>query len=155
MTTGLKWAVDQHGEITTARLIGSVDEDADLDSLYAQLKTSKNLNLDLSEVERINSCGVRAWVNFMRSLEAIATVSLKNCSPVIVNQANMISNFVGAARILSVQAPYLCESCDHTENVLLDVASGSQPVLDDKKCPNCGEMMIFDDVEDTYFSFLS
>jgi hypothetical protein len=154
MTDRLEWTIEPRGDLTFVQLKGSVDEDADLAALAKDLKTWVSLRFDLSKIIRVNSCGVREWVNFMRSLPQCGPVALENCSPVVVAQLNMISNFVGPARVLSVQAPFVCGSCSHEENVLLEVEAGKTPVLGEVACPKCKAAMTFDDIEDVYFAFL-
>ncbi len=155
MSERMEWAVKNEGGVTLVALSGSVDEDADFAALIADLKNHRRLRLDLSRVARINSCGVREWVNFIRALPQTSQLELEKCSPVVVSQVNMISNFAGAANILSVQAPFICESCMHEENVLLEVKKGEKPTLREVKCGECSRPMVFDDIEDSYFAFLT
>ena len=55
---------------------------------------------DLGEVERINSCGVRDWVNWLSQIEANnVKVVLVECSPAIVAQINLVNNFTGSGAV--------------------------------------------------------
>jgi hypothetical protein len=133
---------------------GSVAASID-NSLQGSLGIRTRLRLELSGISRINSCGVREWVNFMRSLPPECEVELDRCPPSVVAQLNMISNFAGSARILSVQAPYVCEACGNEENVLLTVTPGVSPEIGARRCRSCGGEMEFDDIQDSYFAFLT
>ena len=112
----------------------------------------------LAEVRRINSCGVREWVNFVRDLPGVSELTFSHCSPAIVTQLNMIYNFRGAAKVRSFLAPYVCENCGHEEEKLLDLQTHF-PTRDfkrvpDFKCDKCGKEMEFDDLPERYLSFL-
>jgi DNA-directed RNA polymerase subunit RPC12/RpoP len=71
----------------------------------------------------------------------------------------MIYNFRGNARVRSFFAPYVCESCGHEEEKLLDVQSqfptGNAHSVPDYQCEHCGAQMEFDDLPERYLSFLT
>jgi hypothetical protein len=139
-----------------ADLGGELDENADLAELRRALRGP--VVLHLAEVHRINSCGVREWVNFMRELQLdprVTSVDLEACSPPFVSQLNTISNFRGAARVRSLLAPYVCERCNVDENHLVVVAAKPlETELPDHACPRCGGVMEFDELPERYLAFL-
>jgi hypothetical protein len=114
--------------------------------------------IDLGEVERINSCGVRDWVNWLSKLESNGTRSvLVECSPAIVAQINLVNNFTGSGVVKSFYVPYFCPECDE-EKVLLVEASDMGPPPHEPptcRCDECDLVMDFDDMPDSYFAFLS
>ena len=57
------------------RLRGVIDEDNHLASLVGQL-TGDILIVDAGEVDRINSCGVRDWVNWLQAVEDFVVTHL-------------------------------------------------------------------------------
>src|SRR4051794_33919959 len=77
----------------SVKLTGVIDEDNRLVELADKVSTGRAL-IDLGDVERINSCGTRDWVNWIAELEArgIQPV-LVECSPAIVAQLNLVKNF--------------------------------------------------------------
>ncbi len=154
MSDRLEWKIKDGGQTTVVALNGPVNEDADFAPLAAELKQKRHVRFDLSGIARINSCGVREWVNFIRSLPQACAIELEKCTPAVVTQLNMISNFAGQARILSVHAPFVCDNCGNEEDVLIEVQRGSVPSLGEANCKDCGGAMEFDDVEDSYFAFL-
>ena len=136
------------------RLGGDLDENATFVDLASRLRG--HVVFDLSEVRRINSCGVREWVMFQRDLvPASVTVELQACSPTVVAQLNAIANFRGRAQVRSFLAPYFCESCKLEEERLVVVADDPlhtelPPVL----CSRCSAPMTFDELPERYLSFL-
>ena len=103
----------------------------------------------LAEIQRINSCGVRERVNFVRDLPQVTELTFSHCSPAIVTQLNMIFNFRGTAKVRSFYAPYVCESCGHKEDKLLDVQSqfpGGKFKAPEFGCEQCSAAMEFHDL---------
>ena len=136
---------------------GIIDEDSDL-GVWIKADAGTTLHFDLRGIRRINSCGVREWVNAVKALGDKVKLVYEACSIPIVEQLNMIANFAGNGRVVSFLAPYVCESCDCEHEELVDVATHfagktelSPPVV---KCSECGEPMEFDEDEDEYFLFL-
>jgi len=153
----LSWRIKERPGFTTVEFFGEIDENADFAELRRRL--SGSVVFHLADVRRINSCGVREWVNFVRDLPGVTDLTFTHCSPAIVTQLNMIYNFRGAARVRSFYAPYICESCHHEEEKLLDVQSqfpgGGGGEVPDFVCDNCSEQMEFDDLPERYLSFLT
>jgi len=109
-------------------------------------------------VRRINSSGVREWVNFIRDLSTTAEITLSHCRPVIVAQLNMIFNFGGKARVTSFYAPYACSRCDREEEMLVSLeahfAGRDFALMPEFRCSGCGGSMQFDEVAERYLVFL-
>ena len=147
---GLRYSVEQREGVTVVALKGHVSEAADFSALK---KLRRQLTLDLSEITRINSIGVREWSTFVRECELLGMeLTFECCSPAIVSQMGMISNFMGVrSRVKSVLVPYLCTSCKFE---LLDVLELSAripvKVALTLRCPSCPETMELDDLEETY-----
>ncbi len=140
-------------EGTRIILEGVVDEFADL-QFFAHL--SGRVDVDLRGVRRINSFGVRTWVDAVRTIPDAADVRFVALSPALVEQTNMVRGFLGRGTIVSVMVPMICETCDAQalfEAQVADLhehsgAPGAQP------CPECGSAMVLDDLPDQYFAFL-
>lgn len=153
----LSWRIKERPGFTTVEFSGEIDENADFTELRRRLAGS--VVFHLADVRRINSCGVREWVNFVRDIPNVTDLTFTHCSPAIVTQLNMIYNFRGKAKVRSFYAPYLCESCQREEEKLLDVQSqfpnGELDELPEFSCSNCSEPMEFDDLPERYLSFLT
>lgn len=136
------------------RLHGVVDEFADLSALtHGDLP---ELELDLHDVRRINSFGVRAWIEVMRQIPREVRVRFCKCSPPVVEQCNMVTAFSGHAEIVSFYAPMICEPCDEQLDILVDSEScrARGNTLPRTPCPSCQRDMEIDDLEEQYLLFL-
>jgi DNA-directed RNA polymerase subunit RPC12/RpoP len=83
---------------------------------------------------------------------------LENCPPSIIEQVNHIKNFLGDNKIKSFYAPYFCSNCKTEHNIFFEVKNlPSQKMKEapEIKCPQCQEIMEFEEVEEEYFSFLN
>ena len=155
MTSRLQVSLDATENQTTVTLVGEINEESGLEALCDELSQASVVRLVLAGVNRINSIGVREWVNFMRSLEG-KKVTMEECSPAIVAQLNMISNFTGAATVTSVLAPLVCEECGTEETITVDTG---RPVAvseyeSPRACPTCGAHAFeLDDLPQSYFAF--
>src|SRR5690606_1042281 len=136
---------------------GVIDEDNELADLHDKIPPG-TVVIDLGEIERINSCGVRDWVNWLGKVEKGNTnVVLVECSPAIVAQINLVNNFTGNGTVRSLYGPYSCPECDEEKVLLVETADmGPAPHEPPTcRCDECDLMMDFDDMPDSYFAFLS
>ena len=129
---------------------------------YCNFKGMLNSNhsetiLDMAGVTRVNSLGVRAWVQYI--INYTGKIIYRNCSVPVVEQFNMVPEFIGDhVDVDSFFAPFYCNGCDHEEDVLLNVKKN----LDIKNlqltifiiCPLCKEEMESDFTPDEYLFFL-
>lgn len=152
----MHWEIDQApGSSPLVRVSGRITEEADFQTLAA-IAQEDTLRLDLQGVEQINSCGVREWIHFVTGLTRVGRkFELVRCSPAIVRQLNMISNFRGGGCVCSVMLPYYCSECGHEEHRLLEIAGpGVQPdIIETIDCTGCGGTAEFDDLPDSYLAF--
>jgi anti-anti-sigma regulatory factor len=157
MSQKFQATVNHQNDVSYVKLAGVIDEDNELADLVDRIPTGTAV-IDLGEIERINSCGVRDWVNWLSRLEANKTrVVMVECSPAIVAQINLVNNFTGSGVVKSFFVPYFCPECDE-EKVLLVEASDMGPPPHEPptcRCDECDLVMDFDDMPDSYFAFLS
>lgn len=113
------------------------------------------LEIDASQLLRINSQGVREWVYFLReAVKRADRVELHRCSPEMVNQMNMVRSVSEGAHVVSIQLPLVCEACEL--EALLDAelpADGSYPTFEPGVCATCGASLVLDDDLPTYLAF--
>ncbi len=142
------------GNAPVLQVSGTLDENSDLTPLtQANLP---ELRLDLSGVRRVNSFGVRAWMTAIREIPSSVPLYYMHCSPPIIDQCNMIMGFRGHAQIVDFYAPLICDDCDVQKSLLfqtsLCVSLGGR--LPPFECPECGEPMEIDDLEEHYLHFM-
>ncbi len=150
-------AVHHRDDVTFVKLSGVIDEDNELADLIDKIPSGTAV-IDLGEVERINSCGVRDWVNWLSKIEGQKTdVVLVECSPAIVAQINLVNNFTGAGVVKSFYVPYFCPECDEEKVLLCEAGDMGPPPHEPPtcRCDECDLVMDFDDMPDSYFAFLS
>lgn len=152
----LKVFVTTKGSLDYVRLCGVIDEDNNLMSVLPRL-TREVVVVGLREVTRINSLGVRDWVNWMNALDAAGKrVVMHECSTAVVSQINLVANFAGKSHIESFLAPYFCSTCDADRLRLIQTRrlTGDPPRAPRALCDQCDALMALDEVEESYFSFI-
>ena len=157
MNDRLLATVQQQNDEANIRLAGILDEDNKLGELVRKVSAGRAV-INLSGLERINSCGTRDWVNWLARLaeNGIQPVFV-GCSPAIVAQLNLVKNFAGHGVVKSFQAPYHCPECDEEKLLLVDVADmGPAPHVPPVcRCDDCESLMTFDDLAEAYFGFVA
>ena len=157
MSQKFQASVQHRGDVSYVKLGGVIDEDNELADLVDKIPTGTAV-IDLGEIERINSCGVRDWVNWLSKLENNGTRSvLVECSPAIVAQINLVNNFTGNGAVKSFYVPYFCPECDEEKVLLVEATDMGPPPHEPPtcRCDECDLVMDFDDMPDSYFAFLS
>ncbi len=135
-------------------IAGVVDENADLSPLLRL--GARPIRVHLRGVRRINSFGVRSWMDAIRHVPITAKLSFVHCPPPVVDQCNMVSGFLGHGALDSFYAPMTCAECDEQLDQLFETevcrANGAKLPL--TPCPRCGRPMEVDDLEDQYLLFV-
>jgi ABC-type transporter Mla MlaB component len=156
----LKMSIDRFvdGAITCLRFTGTIDESFEGKKLATTVKAAV-LVLDLGEVKKISSFGIREWVDFVSHAgKQVKQLVLIECAPKVVDQLNMVANFAGDGRVFSFYAPFRCDYCDSEHRALLQVDRDWDAIkamkLPDRPCPTCSEAMYFDEDPATFFSYV-
>jgi hypothetical protein len=133
-----------------AMLSGSLDENSDLNTLTT---ATGPLAINFKDVARVNSCGVREWVNALAKMTA-APVTYEECPLVVVKQLNAVPDFQGKAKVHSFFAPYFCEECDEEAVKLIESGQVSGETAPTQACAACSKPLNFDAIPNQYFSFI-
>ena len=152
----LNIAKEQKGNALLIRLSGSIEESVNFDQLIGA--PPAELVVNCKEIPRINSVGVKAWIKYFQAAQAKGVkLRFAECSTAIVEQINLISNFVCGGVVESVYVPFACTGCK-TELVGLFKTEDLKKMamnLPELKCTKCGGKAVFDDIPEEYFGFLS
>jgi anti-anti-sigma regulatory factor len=145
---------NDHPDALSAVLIGDIGEGADFAKLLDT--PAPKIVLDLEHVQRINSTGIREWINVISVLEKQGkALEFQRCSLAFVQQLNMVSNVRGHAVVSSIFAPYYCERCDDTYARLVEIEGVAQIHLEPElACPKCRCIMELDDEPEYLLAFL-
>ncbi len=143
----MSFTIQKAGTLFT--LAGVLDETADL----TPIRTAQGeVIIHFKGVTRINSCGVRDWVQALAQAKLTSLV-YRECPMPIVKQLNAVPAFLSGATVESILAPYFCESCDKDQLCLLsadEFATGAPPV---RACETCQKPMKFDAIPAQYLGF--
>jgi DNA-binding response OmpR family regulator len=148
-----QWQVVKDGERIRVVLRGDFTEATRFDELIPAMVG--RVVFDTAQVTYMNSLGVRAWCEFLRTAR-IQGYEFHACSVPFILQASMVRDVIGRGTVTSFFAPFHCIGCDHQEERLLQsaailAANLEPPVF---KCPSCGGALEFDDLPERYFAFL-
>jgi len=142
--------VQHHGTIRIS-LVGEINESSDLAPIFVH---DHALRLDLAEVARINSIGIRNWVDSVTARPPGATIVLERCSPAVVKTVGMVPRMMESVTVASFLAPYHCPTCETEDHLLVSPREidGIEPLP--CPCRRCGALMDFDEDPETFFAFL-
>jgi anti-anti-sigma regulatory factor len=146
---------ESKGSLLIVRISGSIEESVNFDQLIGPVPAE--LEVNCKEVIRINSVAVKAWIKYFQNLQTKGTkLRFVECSPAIVEQLNLISNFASGGQVESIYVPFTCTVC---KNELVGLFKTThlkqiQYKLPAVKCPKCGGPAEFDDIEEEFFGFL-
>lgn len=134
-------------------LSGRIDENADLsrqsDALLAQVS-----EIDLSGLTRINSIGVREWMDFTASFSG-RNLSLIRCAPVFVDQLNAIANFAGGAQVVSVMSAFECENDGEVQLIEVSTDDARRGTLPKPPaCARCAATTVVASDDASFYRFL-
>jgi len=155
---GITSQIARNGDWEKLSLFGPINEDAEVHLPKLIQALGKNVIINFSQVESVNSCGVRAWITFMRDLEKGRSLIFEECTPEIVSQINMIPNFRGKAVVQSVYASYTCPTCGNNQkhlfvrgqNLPTAAADGGGEIA----CSKCGKPTEMDEIEEEFFAWV-
>lgn len=147
--------IDKAGSVWQVKVMGTIDEDVDF-GLYS-LEGAPAVEMLLSEVKSINSCGIREWIKWIGTAGQVPVV-YNECPKIIVDQINMVQGFLPAmGKVQSFFVPFYSEESGNEKNVLFssgqefDESGGIKvPSIKDES----GQDMEMDVVEAKYFKFL-
>ena len=146
---------ERNGEVLVVRLVGSIEESVNFESLIGP--AVPEIQVNCREVPRINSIGVKAWIKYFSSLQQRGTkLRFVECSTAIVEQINLISNFTCGGTVESIYLPFSCGGCkgEFIASFKVEDLRRIAQNVPEMTCPKCSGKAIFDDIPEEYFAFL-
>lgn len=137
---------------------GFLDEAARFPQLSG--KIAGRLDIDLQNLEQMNSTGCRNWVIWIKNIQATEGIFLHNCPPQFITHASILFGLIPpGTRVQSFYVPYYCTSCGASERQRFERGKdfrelSSIQVPDTIVCPVCSAVMRIDVVKDIYLRFL-
>lgn len=147
--------MEKASDTLKVNMVGTIDEDVDFTQF--NIAGNPNIEVELSGLKSINSCGIREWIKWMGSASG-SKISFSNCPKVIVDQINMVEGFLpSGGKVESFFVPYYNDDSGSEKNVLFrygteftdTTVSPPASVKDDE-----GNEMEMDVIESKYFKFI-
>lgn len=146
----------QNGSEFLVNLSGHIDEDATFNNIA--LDGAGKVVLELEGVTAINSCGIREWIKWIRTVPPGTPVVYRKCPKVIVDQINMVAGFLpDGGKVESFYVPYYSEASGDEKMILFQEGSefkGNEIFPPAEVKDASGEVMEMDVIEAKYFKFL-
>jgi ABC-type transporter Mla MlaB component len=145
-------------------LVGSILEGTALSKIWDYLSRLgndvKSVAFDTTGIDRLNSEGVKAWIDFIKRCEARLKIRFKVLGLGFIEQASTVRGVLGRPGVVveRFMAPYHCGRCNEacTRSIPLEAVGIREghflpPAL---SCDQCAGPLKFDDIESEYFEFL-
>lgn len=154
----IKIDLKDEGEWQRVVYHGPINEDTKLALARVSDKIARRAILDLGDVSYLNSCGIRDWSYFIRSLKKDRELVLDRCPDEVVRAMNMVISFHSNLPVKSVFRIYGCPSCEHEQaEVLVEgvhYRRGAAFNLPNVQCKNCGQPSEPFESDEEFFTFL-
>ena len=119
---------------------------------YAQ---EKELHLDFTPLQKINSIGLRSFILFLKSIPASTQIKYHHCSPLFVHMFNIVDGLLPHnVEIKSLFIPYFCPTCQNDYTFEVQAPFKKESLQISRSCPEDGAVLELFYSENTFFKFL-
>lgn len=157
MTLKINKITTTTGGVESVELEGSIDETAMETLAELDRRCGKVCRIDFAKVARINSHGLRLWIQFMRLFKAKRQVTFIRCSTDVVVQMDLVPGFRAGAHVESMFGSFYCGHCRIDVSLLFEAAEGAEKILERARrqvCPRCRQPISLDHAPENYFKFM-
>jgi hypothetical protein len=148
-----EFEIKSYADETVITISGHLDENF-IHSEY-QIPASKKVIFDLENLEGINSCGIRDFINLLKDIPDSTAVEYGKCPPLFIQQVNIVNGFLSPQRkVVSLYAPYIGIEDEEEMNHFIDVRSLNISQIERSVSLN-GKEYEFDGVIEKYFRFMT
>jgi hypothetical protein len=156
--------MEQVGARLVFRPFGTIDEDVNFSIMITTIAefgdAAREIAFDVSQVSRMNSCGVREWVLLMERLASGKPIVFTRVGSAFLEQANIIPNLFGkkGTPVQTFEAPYFCSQCDKSTQHWIETAqvkfANGKAIPPSFSCETCAKALVFDWDDEEYFNFM-
>src|SRR6185312_11256922 len=106
MSSSFQIEVNHMSTYSVVQISGPIDETA----VFPELRSEGRINVDLSQVTRINSVGIRSWCLWIQRFRSPADIVLIGCPVFMVTNFTAIKGFLSRrCRVFSFEIPFYSE----------------------------------------------
>ena len=136
----LTWKIEASDVETLLHLEGIINEDFAFRELASQLRGREHLKLKLNlrEIRRINSMGIREWFNFLKELSWPSAIILSECSLIFTEVLSQIEELGQGCYVETCYLSVWCDSCEEEFEVQMDLSLTLPQQPTTVPCPKCG-----------------
>lgn len=147
-----KFELRVEGKINYLKFSGAIDES----TAFPNIVDCEKLVIDLDELTRINSMGIRVWLIWMRSLAHLPHIELENCRGVFIRQVELIRSIIPEnAVVMSFYVPLFdVTTGESSESKMVRGADFDEHGYRVPKIFSSKGTLMELDVSDWYFQFL-
>lgn len=150
--------LEDEGEWQRVVYRGPINEDAKAALAQVIGRIAERAILDLGGVSYLNSCGIRDWAYFLKTVKKGRELVLDRCVDEVVRTMNMVISFHGNLPVRSLSRVYGCPHCQHEQvEAFVDgvhYKRGEMPRIPEMKCQRCGKTTEPFESDEEFFSFL-
>ncbi len=137
----MTWIVESKPSEVRVWLKGPLNEDFAYAELAEELQKCRHcfLRLNLKQVLRVNSTGIREWFNLMQTLSWPSLLILEDCSPAFTQALTQIEEMSLGCWVESCNLPVWCPSCEQEFELKIELTT---PLLNQTiqiPCPDCSQ----------------
>ncbi len=116
----------------------------------------KELHLDFTHLQKINSLGLRGFIAFLKSIPKTTQIKYHHCSPLLVHMINIVDGLLPSnVEIKSLFIPYFCPTCQKESTFEVHAPFKKESLKVSRQCPDDGAHLELFYQESTFFKFLN
>ncbi len=130
----------KQGKTLAVELSGDLDESTE--KAFAKLVVppgTDSVTFDLTGLRKINSIGIRHFINVLGRIASKSALQLVNCPATYVDYCNLLTKTLHAELVESFEIPYACDACQFESRPMFErsmITDGQSPQK--MSCLKCG-----------------
>ena len=124
-----------------------------LRSVPSQLDPSQKIEINLKDVDAINSIGTIYWAELLKNIAMFGPTVLTHCSIAIVDCMNRVPSLADNLKVESFYIPFRCTRCNRLTEHYIKLADLPESEFSATVCKKCNETMTPEVNFDDYTAF--